>query len=70
MKANKMKANQEKRIRSFAKFLFEQNNDLITITITATSKKSKKKSRRIQLGSKVNGISLRRQDFVLSEDME
>lgn len=65
-----MKAQQEKRIRSFAKFLFKENKDLITLTITATSKKGKRKFRRTQLGSKVEGISLRRQDFVNSESAE
>jgi hypothetical protein len=65
-----MKDKQEKKIKSFVKFLFNENKDLVNITIMATSRKTKRRHRRKQLGSRVDGITFRRQDYVKQEESE
>jgi len=58
-----MNKKEKKRVESFVRFLFNKNEELISIEITATHKKKKNTYAKNRIGSKVTGLSFRRQDF-------
>ncbi len=60
-----MNKKEEKKLRDFVGYIFKQNPKIITLNITAVSKKKKGKYTKDTIGNKVNGFTFRRQDFAV-----
>ena len=59
-----MNKKDRKRLENFVKFLFNGNDNTISVEITVTHKKKKNKYTKDRMGSRVTGLSFRRQDFI------